>query len=236
MGSRFIRAGIAVAALVAAVTASAAEGVATDSFTQRMRPCMACHGDQGRATSDGFYPRIAGKPAGYLFEQLLNFRDGRRQHAEMSYLLDRQPDAYLRAMATHFASLDLPYPPPAPIDTDAAELARGEALVRQGDPERKLPSCTACHGEHLTGIEPAAPGLLGLPHDYLVAQIGSWREHARRARAPDCMADIARQMRPEDIGAVAAWLAAQPVPKPSSPRQEPLVDAPMRCGSLEPRR
>lgn len=224
--------GIALAAIASAFPVAADE---RDSFAQRMRPCVACHGEQGRATPDGFFPRIAGKPAGYLFEQLLNFRDGRRQHAEMSYLLDRQTDAYLMQMAQHFAAIELPYPPPAPGARESAVIVLGEKLVKQGDASRRLPACSACHGERLTGIEPAVPGLLGLPHDYLVAQIGSWREHSRKARAPDCMADIALRMQPADVEAVAAWLAAQSVPTPSSARREPLIEPPMRCGSLEPR-
>ena len=48
-------------------------------MAERVRACTACHGKEGRATSDGYYPRIAGKPAGYLYNQLVNFRDGRRQ-------------------------------------------------------------------------------------------------------------------------------------------------------------
>jgi hypothetical protein len=32
---------------------------------------------RGPRRADGYYPRIAGKPAGYLYNQLLNFRDGR---------------------------------------------------------------------------------------------------------------------------------------------------------------
>ena len=60
-----------------AVVAVAAAPLA-DEFRLRMRPCEACHGKEGRPAADGYYPRIAGKPAGYLYEQLLNFRDGRR--------------------------------------------------------------------------------------------------------------------------------------------------------------
>jgi cytochrome c553 len=36
--------------------------------------CTLCHGKEGVAGTDGYYPRIAGKPAGYLYQQLLNFR------------------------------------------------------------------------------------------------------------------------------------------------------------------
>ena len=35
----------------------------TDSMAQRMQACVVCHGKEGRATRDGYYPRIAGKPA-----------------------------------------------------------------------------------------------------------------------------------------------------------------------------
>lgn len=212
----------------------AAAGSAADAFEARVQPCAACHGEQGRATADGYYPRIAGKPAGYLFEQLLNFRDGRRVHAQMSYLVDRQREAYLRRMAEHFAAISLPYPAPVSSAREPAVLARGERLVRHGDPAAGIPSCNACHGERMTGIEPAVPGLVGLPYDYLVAQLGAWREHLRRARAPDCMAQVARDLSPADIEAVAAWLAAQPVPSPASAVHRPL-QPPIACGSLEPR-
>ena len=49
-----------------------------DTLQQRLLACTACHGKDGRATSQGYFPRIAGKPAGYLYNQLLNFREGRR--------------------------------------------------------------------------------------------------------------------------------------------------------------
>ena len=55
------------AGVVALVWATAAQAAAPfeDSMTQRTLACTACHGDQGRAGPDGYYPRLAGKPAGY---------------------------------------------------------------------------------------------------------------------------------------------------------------------------
>lgn len=221
-------------ALGLCLIAAGARAQAADPFAQRMLPCAACHGEQGRASADGYYPRIAGKPAGYLFEQLMNFADGHRRHDQMRFLVERQRPEYLRAMADYFAGLDLPYPVPVPSRADRATLARGEALVRRGDPARQLPACSDCHGVALTGLQPNMPGLLGLPYDYLVAQIGAWREGIRHARAPDCMADIARALRSEDIESVAAWIAAQPVPTESRARQG-AVQSRRVCGSLEPR-
>ena len=89
--------------------------VSAASMASRVLACTACHGKEGRATQEGYFPRIAGKPAGYLANQLLNFREGRRSYPQMTYLLEHLTDDYLREMAAHFAALELPYsPPPAP--------------------------------------------------------------------------------------------------------------------------
>jgi cytochrome c553 len=211
-------------ALVLAAPALAAD----DPLARRARACTGCHGEQGRAAADGYYPRIAGKPAAYLHEQLLAFRDGRRRYALMTHLLEPLTDAYLGELAQHFAALDLPYPPPQPLPADGTLVARAHQLVTQGDAARQLPACSACHGAALTGVLPAVPSLLGLPRDYLNAQLGAWRSGTRTARAPDCMADIARRLAPQDIAALSAWLAAQPVtggPAAALPKAMS-----MRCG------
>ena len=65
------------------------------------------------------------------------------------------------------------------------------------------------------GVEPAVPGLVGVSADYLQAQLGAWRNGVRTAQPPDCMATIAKRLRPEDIGAVGAWVASQ-VPAPDA--------------------
>jgi cytochrome c553 len=183
-----------------------------DSMAQRTLACIGCHGKEGRAGPDGYYPRIAGKPAGYLYNQLLNFRDGRRHYGLMARLLDPLSDTYLQEIALHFAAQELPYPAPQPAAAPAALLRRGEALVRQGDAAKDIPACVQCHGDALTGVAPNTPGLLGLSRDYLNSQLGAWRTGQRRAHAPDCMARIAQQLPAEDLTAAAAWLAAQPLP------------------------
>ena len=222
-----------VALLVAAIVPAGAIQV-PDTIPERTRPCTACHGKEGRATREGYFPRIAGKPAGYLYNQLVNFREGRRANPAMTYLVQHLSDDYLLEMAQYFGSLDLPYPPAAAA-RGSPDLARGEALVKRGDPARQLPSCVQCHGETLTGVLPAIPGLLGLPRDYLIGEFGAWRTGQRRAASPDCMAEVARRMSSDDIGAVSTWLAAQPLPASAKPATSLPQRLPIRCGSgLEP--
>jgi cytochrome c553 len=205
-----------------------------DSIAQRTLACTACHGEQGRAGPDGYYPRLAGKPAGYLYNQLLNFRDGRRHYGLMTGMVDLLSDAYLLEIAGYFASLDVPYPVARPAQASPAQLARGQQLALRGDSARQLPACVQCHGAALAGVQPATPGLIGLPRDYLNAQLGAWQSGQRKAHAPDCMATVARRMSGEDVSAVAAWLASQPVPAGAKPAASPPTPLPLACGSAVP--
>jgi cytochrome c553 len=210
---------------------AAAQTVSIDAMEERVAACTACHGKEGRAAADGFYPRIAGKPAGYLYNQLINFREGRRQWPLMIYMVDHLSDAYLLEMSQYFSQIKLPYPPPQQVDVPPSVMERGRQLVVSGDPSKGVPACASCHGAKLTGMEPAIPGLLGLPRDYLNAQFGAWKQGTRRAVAPDCMAEIAKRLTEEDISAASAWLASQPVPKEYVALPATDAKLPMECGN-----
>lgn len=203
----------------------------TNTLAQRVTACTVCHGKEGRATNQGYFPRIAGKPAGYLYNQLINFREGRRDYPLMTYLVEHLSDAYLLEIAQHFAAQDLPYPMPQPPTASPDAMARGEALVRHGDATAKIPACVQCHGHALTGMQPATPGLLGLSRDYLNGQLGSWRTGHRRATAPDCMAKITSALALEDISALSSWLSTQVVPQPAHAAERPTASLPLPCGS-----
>jgi hypothetical protein len=44
---------------------------------------------------------------------------------------------------------------------------------------------------------------------------------------------VAARLSPEDIGAVSAWLAAQPVPIHSAPPVDPQLRLPLPCGGVD---
>lgn len=209
-----------------------------DSLAQRVKACVACHGAEGRSTSDGFYPRIAGKPGGYLYNQLINFRQGKRTYPMMTYMVSHMSDAYLQEIASYFSEQNPPYAAPQAMSVSAAVMERGKALVLKGEPSKELPACVACHGEKMTGIAPFIPGLLGLPRDYLVSQLGAWQTGSRHAAAPDCMQSVAKKLSAEDISAVATWLALQNVPADSKAIVKTKTNdgtgfkLPMSCGSV----
>jgi cytochrome c553 len=197
----------------------------------RLLACAACHGRQGEGTKNDYFPRLAGKPAGYLMNQLVAFRDGRRRYPPMNYLLEYIPDSYLQKMADYFAALR---PTPVPQTVAAASpalLARGRSLATEGDPAHGVPPCAGCHGPALTGMEPGIPGLTGLHASYISAQLGAWRYGTRTATPPDCMQFVAASLTESDVTAVAAWLASLPIPPDPSPLSQGSLTMPLACGS-----
>jgi cytochrome c553 len=214
-----------------AATASSSTAAVRDTMAQRMQACVMCHGQEGRATPTGYFPRIAGKPEGYLFNQLKNFRDGRRRNQAMHHLTQHMSDDFMRDIARYFAALDLPYSPAPAHGLSARQQQTAEQLVLKGAPDRQIPACTACHGSHMAGRLPAMPGLLTLPADYLIGQLGAWRTGLRAAATPDCMADIAKRLTDEEVSAVARWLSAQSLPAGTKPEVGPAQPLPIPCGS-----
>ena len=207
----------AVGAVLMAATAASAATSFKDDMAHRTLACTACHGPQGRAAPDGYYPRLAGKPAGYLYNQLINFREGKRHYALMTQLVAPLTDAYLMEMAQHFSGLEVPYPAPGQTSASAAVLARGRQLILQGEPARGIPACVQCHGSAMTGVAPNVPGLLGLPRDYLNAQLGAWKTGKRRAHAPDCMRAVVALLSDDDINAASSYLVTQALPANTKP-------------------
>ena len=202
-----------------------------DSMEARIQGCTTCHGQSGEGTNNDYFPRIAGKPAGYLYNQLVAFRDGTRKYPPMNYLVAYLPDAYLREMAQHFSRLRPAFDTSSPSAAAPGNTAHGQQIAMAGDAAKQVPACVACHGATLTGTEPGIPGLVGLRPAYIAAQLTRWRVGARTAADPDCMKRIASRLSESDVADVAAWLGMQPAPVDASPQPASAARMPLACGS-----
>ena len=222
-----------IAALAHAPLAAAEPPAVPDTLAQRIAPCTQCHGDRGQGMeSTAYYPRLAGKPAGYLYRQLLNFADGHRRYPQMNYLVRQLPAPYLLEIARYFSTLHPPYPGARGTPLPSADAALADRLIRQGDRARDLPPCTACHGDALSGVEPATPGLVGLYASYIAEQLNAWRNGVRHAREPDCMARIAKRLTGGEIQLISGWLASRPTEPEPVPAAASKAPPPLECGSL----
>lgn len=202
-----------------------------DTMEARLLACVVCHGEHGEGTSNDYFPRLAGKPAGYLYNQLVAFHEDRRRYSPMNYLLEFLDEDYLHAMAAHYATeRPIPLPPTPPVVSEEV-LERGRQLVTSGDSAHGIPPCSHCHGPSLTGMEPGIPGLVGLRVKYVIAQLGAWRYGTRTAIAPDCMQIVAGHLTEADVTAVAAYLSSLSDPADPSPLKRGALEMPLACGS-----
>jgi len=207
---------------------------APDTIEARAQGCSTCHGAQGEGTLDPAFPRIAGKPAGYLLNQMRNFRDGQRSYPPMNYLLAYMHDDYMTELAAYFAMQPAArrVASEASPSTDVAAVATaGAHLVQQGDAAAGVPACILCHGTRLNGMQPGIPGLIGLNSRYIAAQLVSWQVGTRQATQPDCMRLIASRLTTSQIRQAAAWLASQPSDSQLPPAAAGSWATPIACGS-----
>ena len=204
-----------------------------DTLEQRLLACSGCHGKQGEGSRQNeYYPRIAGKPAEYLYRQLVNFRDGTAHLSADGVLRPRiSPTSTCGRSRRTTRSSQPPFPTPIQPSATKEALARGEALVRNGDAAKGIPACAACHGKALTGMQPGIPGLVGLYPDYINAQMGAWRSGVRHATEPDCMAKIAAKLSGADSAAVGRVSRVSAGHARDAARAGVTQKLPIACGS-----
>src|SRR3546814_6921267 len=146
----------------------------------------------------------------YLNRQLEDYATGRRRHPEMELIAKRLSPDHRQAVSAHYASLSY-----APQGTTTRTPA--PRLYVDGDAERGLVACAACHGFAGEGIGPANPPLGGQPAAYLAAQLEAWRRSERRNDPGNVMLRIRRRLHPREVAALAAYAASLPG---GCPRQE----------------
>ena len=95
----------AVAAMFALAAAGANAQAGADALRARSlaATCAACHGTDGRATSEAALPGLAGVPAPYLVEQMKAFKSGARTGTLMPQLAKGYSDAQIEQLAAWFA-------------------------------------------------------------------------------------------------------------------------------------
>ncbi len=166
--------------------------------------CSSCHGLTGRSISPTF-PRLAGQQKDYIKNQLVAFRDKTRAdpHAKtyMWGIANKLDDATIDRVATYFSAQT----PVAGKPGDPAAIARGKVLFEEGAPEREIPACFACHGDHAEGNE-GIPRLAGQHRAYLESQLGHFQT---KARENEVMDENAKNLTAAEIHDLAAFFAAQ---------------------------
>jgi cytochrome c553 len=198
-----IPAALALVVLVAACSGRAPEGGSADTTVAgTVHVCSSCHRPEGRSISPTF-PRLAGQQKDYLVAQLQAFRDKTRAdpHAQtyMWGMAARLSDPTIDGIAAYYAAQT----PVAGQPSASPETAAGKKIFTEGFPSENVPACMSCHGEGAEGNGPI-PRLAGQHQAYLARQLEAF---ASMARANEIMHENSKDLTPEQIAEVTAYLA-----------------------------
>ena len=157
--------------------------------------CAACHGPTGNSTNPQF-PVLAGQTARYVYLQLRDFKEGRREAATMQPMVQTLSREDMLDLAAFFAAQ-------RPLDTgfkvDAKKAQRGRAKA-----EETL--CTMCHLGRFKG-QNEIPRVAGQHHDYVVKQLADFKA-GRRTNDAGSMSSVSKTLSDQDMDDLAHFLSS----------------------------
>ena len=157
--------------------------------------CTYCHGRNGDNQSD-YYPKLAGLPAKYTKDQLLAYREGRRDSLSMQSMALALSTAEIDQVADFFAS-----------NEQKLENVFLADEVQMSIGQKKAITCVVCHGPGKR-VDQNTPPLAGQGYEYLVAQLVAFRD-GERLDADGVMPALVADLSDTDIEAIAHYYAAQ---------------------------
>lgn len=172
--------------------------------------CVACHNADGSGQAAAGFPRLAGLPAPYLVQQMQAFANGKRQNAIMLPIASALSDAEKIAVADYFSTLPTVAGAPAP-GADQALLNEGKALAIDGNWDKDMPACVACHGPGAAGVGDSFPGIAGQSALYISNQLKAWKNGQRSGDPNALMKTVADKLNDREIEAVSSYLASLPI-------------------------
>lgn len=169
--------------------------------------CAACHGKDGNS-GNPMWPKLAGQNEKYLEKQIKDFQAGTedptqgRYDASMAPMVKNLSEQDIADLSAYFASQEIQ------MGTVSKEfLDLGKKIYFQGDAERKVPACSACHGATGQGLNLAGyPAVSGQHPEYAIKQLKAFSHGERANDANAIMRDIAIRMSDQQIEAVAHFM------------------------------
>ena len=141
--------------------------------TEKLAPCLACHGAEGQSQTENV-PSLGAQTPSYSLIQLFMFREKMRVAEPMNEAARELTDGELQSIADALAALPAPQPSPDPGDKARFQRARG--LTEQYH-------CNVCHRPDFSGQQ-TVPRLADQREDYLLKTLREYKSGARHAYEP----------------------------------------------------
>lgn len=157
--------------------------------------CGACHGADGNPAI-GQFPVLAGQTARYLYLQLKDFKEGRRNEPSMQPMVAKLSSKDMLNLAEYFAAQK---PKPIAFRADAARVARGKKKADEV-------LCTMCHLGGLSG-QNEIPRVAGQNPEYVIKQLKAFKARTRTNDAGS-MTSVAQTITERDIEDLAHYISS----------------------------
>jgi len=186
-----------------------AEAVNSERITTLLWYCSACHGKDGNGPTptNPEYPKIAGKSLEYLEKELTDFQSAKRKHTIMAGWVADLSAAEITALASYYAKQSSKLDPVKYPEL----LEAGRKFYAEGNPERGVPACAACHLPDGSGASTFA-ALAGQHATYLYQQLKRFASNERTNDAGMMMESAASAMTDDEMRAVSEYLASMKKP------------------------
>ena len=157
--------------------------------------CLACHGENGNSSMPNT-PSLAGQNARYLYLQLRDFQEGRRDNAMMSAMTAGLSKADMQELAKYFSEQKLTN---KRFNADPEKVKKGIAKANET-------LCAMCHLGEFKG-QNEIPKEAGQNFDYVVKTLKDFKAKDRNNDAGN-MTSVASTLSEEDIDNLAHYIAS----------------------------
>jgi cytochrome c553 len=163
------------------------------SVEKAVQTCNTCHGPDGNSALPET-PSLAGQTARYIYLQLKDFKEKRRENPLMSPMAANLDKPQMLALAQYYAEKKLK---PNDFKADAGKIKHGKAKADEV-------LCTMCHLGGFMG-QNEIPRVAGQRYDYIVKQLKDFRAMKRTNDAGN-MTSVSKTLKDEDIEALAHYI------------------------------
>ncbi|HZP93287.1 MAG TPA: c-type cytochrome [Burkholderiales bacterium] len=183
------------AIVLAACLPAAATAQDAEAGKEKAEVCAACHGADGNSTNP-LYPILAGQTARYIYQELSDFKAGRRKDPIMSPMAANLSRRDMFDIGAYFAAQTKAN---NGYRADAAQAARGKKVSDDA-------LCPMCHLGGFSG-QNEIPRAAGQHYEYVLKQLRDFKNKVRTNDAGNMYA-VVKGISDEDLQALAAYIAS----------------------------